>query len=424
MFSAELINRFRFYLLAGMVFAIPLVFLPTQYDMFEWPKLSIFWAGLIGLILCYILEQKKPSSTTKSFFNLSNLFLGLTIIYLLATLTSISPIESLLGSVDRSFGVITIVSFFVFYLVTKNINLSKKDFDFLLKIIIFDTLVIGILAILQKFFGWGLFGAIKTHGIVRPYSTFGHPNYLGAYLAISFPFLLYFINTTKTLWARIFTGLTIIVSLFALYLTLNRGGWLACFAGSLLFFILYLIKTKSKHLTRNIILTTVIHSLILTSFFTGIWGFGGKERQDDLTVDSGSIYLRIQEAKFAWSKIIEHPILGYGPETYYYLSLNRIIPEKEKQIDGAIADRVHNWVLDQWVSIGVFGLILWLGIYWQFIKQSWINYTQKSSLISLINIASLFAYAIIVQFHFDTTIILFLVFLNFILINRETEIAG
>jgi len=432
MISSDLNDRIQFHILAGMVFAIPLVFLPFQYDIYEWPKLSLFWAGILLTAIIQLFRFQsmtdffqwlKNSFRRWSLFDVKTVFLCLILIYFVATWLSIKPLESFRGSVERSFGTVTIISFFIFFFLFQKHRFSKTDIHFLSKILILDSFIISLLAIAQKFWGFGLFGEIKIHGIVRPYGTFGHPNYLGAFLAIIFPYLLYAFTIHKQSIDRGLISLAVILNLFAIYLTLNRGGWLALFFGSLGFCLIYQFFHKNNktpwHFWRHIIITIIIHVLILTSFISGLWGLGGRERQDDLTVDSGSIYLRIQEAKFAWSKIQERPWFGYGPETYYYLSLARVIPEKEQKLDGALADRVHNWFLDQWITIGIFGLLSWIIIYSYFIKQSWRKLWQSQQTLFIVPMTSLLAYVVLIQFHFDTTIILFLVFLNFIIIQSS-----
>ncbi len=415
----------------GMAGAIPFVFNPFGFFRYEVEKIYLFrlivslmfagwlvWMGSLKNIRTWLWQW----ASEVKFFDVELWQIFLLAAYGLATTLSISPADSFWGLPDREFGLITVAGLILFFWLGRGIFNRVRQVESLCLVILIFSSLISLYAVLQKF---GLefisdarivtLGTDKT--VIRPLATLGHPNYLGAYLAMVFPFILFYYARVKKKWLKIIIPLIMIVHLAALYFTLNRGGWLAGMAGILCFLIFYSIKIKQP---KRVAVLSIAMLVVIAMFFTGFFGFGGDKRTKDLTIEGGSMYVRIQEYKYALTKIIEKPLLGYGPETYMYLAMNREYTEKELQIDDRLSDRVHNIFLDMAINIGLIGLIIFIGIFIKMFSTAWKKIQSEvqgsGRLVYIAAGSSLIAYLVEVQFHFDTIVTSIFVAVNFILI--------
>lgn len=423
-----------------MVIIIPLLFNPLGCFAFEVDKIFLFRFGVGVLLILWLLSKKRIQDVFMNIWDrmlllrlvdIDFLLVGLLFAYGIATVFSIAPEDSFWGLPDRNWGMITIISFFILYWLCSGVFRHKSDVEKLIKAIAVTSVLICLYAIMQKM-GLDLFGLGQgetlpsARQVVRVSSTLGHPNYLGAWLAMTLPWLFGGLFLIKKITIRLFISVAILLNLAALYCTFNRGGWLAAICGLLSFVILILLfrgcaTWLSSRAFRINIVGLFCAILVIVSFFFGVWGFGGDLRAKEFDIDGGSIYIRLQDYKFAWQKIKERPLFGWGAETFGYLSANREYTNKELAINDQLADRAHNFFLDILVNLGIVGLFFWCAVFLRIFYLAW--YTLKNSsdflkkIIMIFAASSLVAYCIEVQFHFDTVATSLFVFINFCLIN-------
>ena len=368
------IDKLFYVLTLGMAFAIPIVFNPFSFFRFEMDKIFLFRLIVSLMLAAWLIRQggfKKlwawcwKRTSEMNLPGVETLQLALIAVYGLATVFSIAPAESFWGLIDRGFGFVTVVSLIIFYWLIRGVFVDKKRVSALMMVIVGTGFIVGIYAILQKVgleFVPGVNSETLSYdrSVVRPIATIGNPNYLGAYLAMILPFSLLLFDWLKQSWKKGLVLIAIIVQLAALYFTLSRAGWLGAFAGLLFFLIFYIYKLPHK---RGTIAVAAVALLSIALFFSGLFGLGGDKRTQDLTFEGGSMYIRLQDFKYAAVKILERPILGFGPETYMFLAMNRVYSEKELAIDDRLSDRVHNLFLDTLINVGIIGLIILITIF-------------------------------------------------------------
>ncbi|MBU1131960.1 O-antigen ligase family protein [Patescibacteria group bacterium] len=422
----------------GMAVAIPLLLNPFGFFPFEADKIFLFRIIVSIMLFVWLLRIGSFQNLKTKLLNffeevrwldLRFLFLLLTAVYGLSIIFSIAPAESFFGSPHRQFGFITILFFFLFFWLFNN-SVNEKLFANFLKINLFTAFIIGSYAILQHFgidfWPAGYVETIKGTHIIRSISTIGNPNYLGAFIAMTLPFTYLSIIIARGK-QKILPIVIFLIQITSLYFTYNRGGWLAACGGLVCLVILQLVR-QNRPTDKNFRFKTIAQLTFIIAIF-GIFFFappdqGGRLRQTDIGVgnDGGSMFIRLQDYKFALEKIPEKILFGYGPETYQYLAETRIISEEESKIDNRLSDRVHNFFLDNLISIGFCGLLIIILIFISVFRSSakllLNNETdiRKKQMIIAAN-SSLIAYLIAMQLHFDTITTSFILFFNFALIH-------
>src|SRR6056297_1787284 len=377
-------NKIIFSIFTGMTLVIPVFMNPWGGKRYELDKISLFMIG-VELILFFWLWQKgsvkniiqsiKTVLKSREIFSLNRLFLCFLFIYAVACFFSISPMDSFWGLIDRRFGFFTILHLVCLFWLFPKVEPRSDYWKKLIWGIVFVSGVISLYAILQKF---GIEFVPKTSyvtmrfdkSIIRPMANMGHPNYLGAYLVMILPFVYYLFSLKNKLYKKLTLLFVLILQLSAAYLTLNRGAWLGLAGGSWFFLITqFFVQRKASKKRVGFYLKKILYGCLIMavflSFWWGVWGFGGEDRNLENKIDTGSIYVRLQRYEFAASIIKISPFIGFGPETYLYADLHRSLTEKELLFDNRMADRVHNLVLDTAYSIGLLGLLALVLIFYK-----------------------------------------------------------
>ena len=184
----------------------------------------------------------------------------------------------------------------------------------------------------------------------RIWTSFGHPNGIGAVLVLLIPFVFVLILSPGS--GRIRTAAVALTILLGtgIYLSFSRTAWVSLLAG---LGILTLFR-KGK----IIFLGSIIFLVILL-----IWGLNvgpqsyWKQRiksfatwRSDPNVEKRLIY-----SEAALRMIRDRPVIGYGPG---YGIFTRLYQDKYKQIDtGEFATAPHNYYLSLTLSTGILGLL-------------------------------------------------------------------
>ncbi|KJJ83610.1 O-antigen ligase-related protein [Candidatus Omnitrophus magneticus] len=184
---------------------------------------------------------------------------------------------------------------------------------------------------------------ISLDSLRRISSSFVHPNDYGVYLVIvSIILIAAGISLGITLKKRALIFFVLGLSLVSLLLTGSRGAWISFVCA---FLILGVLKSKK-------ILVFFIISLIFIFFFLPNTA---KDRLSGLTnFKSGSTWERIMLWEGAINMIKEHPVLGFGVNTY---SRNFPLYKPKEYIDVRYS---HNCYLHMASEIGITGAVIFL----------------------------------------------------------------
>lgn len=337
-----------------------------------------------------------------------------------ATLFSQSPNYSWWGSYARKMGYLTWLHFFIFFLILFFKIKNRKQIQRIFKAIIFSSLVVIIYGFCQ-FTGFDFVEWMEPPSqTFRVFSTIGQPNFLGSWLLLTLPIIVYFfvgslfrLRQDRSAKQQIKTGLIaglFFSVIFSLALTQSRGAWVGLFFAFFFFSIIYNFLQKQKRLAW---LLLVLFSIILifgayinlspyqlrmdNNFFllNRLQGFA------DLK-GSATTQTRLEDWRSARDLIKQKPWLGYGPETQLLFFPQYYTPESAlwEKVNN-FADRAHNDFLDTLLISGVFGLISYLFligfVFWQGLKHL---FGKKFELSLLVLLTGVFGYLISLQFSF------------------------
>ncbi len=377
------------------VFLIPLILNPFSIQPFEIPKVSwmMLFVTLYFLIsIPALIKGKIKLPFNKYVFSVLGLWAA---VYVLATILSVSPVESFWGSFERMQGTLMIFYYLAHFLICLKLLRKEKEQNILLHLVIIIGSLISIYALIQWFrIDPFPIGDIDKAG-GRAYGTLGQPNLLGQWLlAPVFASLILFFNSWKPLKYRLFYLLAFLLSIGGLFVTFNRASLLGLLVAALLL-IIYERKLKAS---RQIIVFGSLLGLIIA----GMILFGGTLR----SVNSRAIL---------WENslplISQHLITGSGPETFYQSFQTVLTPDLYlSETLYNMPDRVHNEALQVFLDLGIVGFLLYL---LNLVFLGWVYFKHKAETTAAkIALFTILATTVSLQFGFATSahIVLLLAF--------------
>lgn len=268
--------------------------------------------------------------------------------------------------------------FFLSYSATRN----RKDFDKLLKIIFFSSLVPILVGVYQFIFGIGY--TDSAFATPRIFGTFSHPNSFSLVLSaiVLFAILYYFLDkkVSKKIWIYVFVAALLIT----LVLTYTRIAWIALFSG-----LAILGAVKYRKLLVGVVAASLLIYLLVPFV---------QERIHDAVSAS-------PDSSFTWRKTLwqdmvsetlenEKQYFGYGVNTFEQVT------ESKRGIQfGSTA--AHNDFVRAFVEGGVVGLsvyIFFIAYLLIFIFREYKASSSENQKIFFLVMFSLFAAMIVASF--------------------------
>ena len=441
------------YLYYTLFFFVPFVVYPATSELFEFNKMLFIYAlsvfiGAVWLMRCI---QERRFIFRRSTFDIP---IGIFLLSQIAsTIFSIDVHTSLFGYYGRFNGGLISLSLYIFlyYAFVSNVadELPKAIRSLFVVSLISSTLIIL----------WGLPGKMG-HDLScllftgkfdntcwtaqfrpedRMFSMLGQPNWLGAYLAITFfmGIYLFITSSSKKNWMY---GAYIILAYVGILFTRSRSALGSIFPGFVLIVLSYffVMFRKSKEQAvgqfKKIILMIVGITIATFIFKTGIAQVDSILELHFLSrspvvssspqivpiatpsaVVTGGITESFDIRKIVWKGAIqlgeEYPLFGTGVETFGY-SYYSVRPKEHNATSewDYLYNKAHNEYLNFFATTGWFGLgsvllfIAWLYVF--AIKQMFANRKNEERMFYYLSIASI-ALSIIVTnfFGFSITII-------------------
>jgi len=263
------------------------------------------------------------------------------LLYFFISVFLIASIASSLRSPDIKaaiFGTISYILIFVFLFYVINNEVNNNNFESLMKL----------LAV-----GWILFLVYNLAIITAPnywhgkrfISFYGKSGPFGFNIAILFPLILYFCLSKKyRKLARIFFFFGLLLSLFFLFISGSRGGYVALILSTLLFlFLAYKVSIKA-----------VLVTLLLVLLVCGIYDQYSKDFSRNVVnrfFSEENIDSRISQYKTVIEILPKLIVIGYG------LNNGDVIMDKYGS-----RNRPHNLFLGLLLEVGVLGVFALIGI--------------------------------------------------------------
>jgi len=288
-----------------------------------------------------------------------------TIVYVLATVTSINPWLSLWGVNWKPQGTITTLCVLIFFLSMAETLRTKEQVNRMTDALLLGSVPVAVYGLAQ-YFGLDPLGWI-TDSVSSILSTMGRSNFLGAYLAMVIPFTLFRIVTKRGYgWSLRYT-LVLILQVICLLLTWARAAWLSFLGGCLVFLCLLAWRWRSW-----VLLAISIVVLIAGSWLFALMNHTSLPRQAiNDSRSSGPSFDELRTASVDRRFIIWRStltliparwLLGYGPETFVTIFSSRYPPGSLYEGTDVLVDDPHNLILNQLMAIGLVGLLAFLEI--------------------------------------------------------------
>ncbi len=198
----------------------------------------------------------------------------------------------------------------------------------------------------------------KLDYLHRVNASFVHSNDFGAYLIAVLPLCICFFITVSSKKAKAFFLALCALGFYCLVRTSSRGAWLGFLFGIIVFFFYY----KKR-------VAIVVPLCIIALFLVSPHGIERVLNIFKLGGDTG--WERLQLWKGTWSMIKEHPVLGFGINTFsdyfpYY-----------KPVEYFDSRYSHNSYLQMWAEIGALGLLSFLLIVFKIFKVTFSGLSAK-----------------------------------------------
>lgn len=345
-----------------LFFLLPLIVFPKTSEIFEFNKIVFVYITTViitSLWLARMLCQRKIifQKTT-----LSLPILAFLITNFASTLFSIDRNMSIFGYYSRfNGGILSLISYSILYFAFVS-NINKKQTILIIKTVIASTLLVLIYAILQKM---GIDKNIWVQDVqTRVFSTFGQPNWLAAFLVITFPIVLA-LSFKEPKKQKYYIALSLVYFLVILF-TKSRSGLIGFLFANTIFWITTYHKkaVKLKSVVTYHILLVAIITTVGTPWTPSIENILQRKSNVQEIKTTTSLETGGTESgeirKIVWKGAIEiwksSPILGTGPETFA-LSYFKFRPKEHNLTSewNFVYNKAHNEYLNYLANTGIIG---------------------------------------------------------------------
>ncbi len=391
-----------------LTFALPLAFVSSSFELFEFPKFILLLASTLVITAAWAIHfyQAKTSPLTiiQRPSAITIAILAILATQLLSTIFSINPYTSFWGYYTRFHGgLLTTICYTIIYFAALT-WMDTKSTQKLIKISIKTSILISLIGIFEHYnlsltcmlmtgisrlqnslspfiMSTACWGNL-TNPLSRSFATIGQPNWLAAYLIPNFFLLLYSSKTHKTKnWLIPSTLYAILYT--AILFTKSRSGLLAFGLAYPTYWLLLARQYSFAKIKQPLLLISsflILISLIFGTPFFGRLSFsGGGSSQptpppagtqlDNGGTESGDIRQIVWSG--ALSLISKYPLLGTGPETfaYTYYWVRPAAHNLTSEWD-YIYNKAHNEYLNLAATTGVIGLLVYLYWHWSLLATS------------------------------------------------------
>jgi len=240
------------------------------------------------------------------------------------------------------------------YLVLRTSRLERKALWRVADFFLLGGVAVAIIGLVQYALGTNLITA--EGGLPRLRSIYGSPNNVGLYLGRVLPLALAVALFARHRWRRLAYGLVVLPLSAALALSFSKGALLLGMPAALLTMGL-LAGGRWLWATLAAVIAAIGAAIPLLRLprFASLFN----TRQ-------GTTFFRLKLWRATLSMIRDHPWLGVGLDNFLYYYRGRyILPDAWQEPD---LSHPHNFVLDHWARLGIFGLAasIWLQVaFWR-----------------------------------------------------------
>ena len=369
-----------------------LVMWPTDGDVFGVPKATlVVLCGLVAIAIGVGREIRTRSIVVPWTPPVlaAAVFIGF---YGVATLTSTTPMQSVVGQYEQNAGLVLYAACVALFLATVRAH-DERTLPTLVRVLV----VAAALVVLYAFMQWAGIELFDFVDSTKVFSTLGNPNFLAGWVGIALPLCLGLAvarNATPA-WRIVAAVVAVAIVPVSVRTQSFQGPMTVAVSG--LAFVVLLVATGGLPIppalrSRRGLAVLVLAVVVAAPFAVKVVGDG---------IDQGLL-----ERRYFWRAAVEvvhdHPVLGTGPDTFHNQFLSRRSVAHAALPDSKNAGAAHDVPLEIFVDGGLLaglpylafiGLVGWRlvvavrrrhGEPWLVagIGAAWIGY-QVQSLVSL-----------------------------------------
>lgn len=397
------------------VFFVPLIYSSATIFPFIFPK-SLVFRALIELLFApylYLLlinpgYRPKRSNILVAIFA----FLGIEI---LATIFSADPLRSFWGNHERMMGLYAYIHVVLFFLMAGSVYRTKDEWRKLFFYALLAGVMVTALGYIQHF-SQSFLHEVKGG---RIFSTFGNSIYLSAYLLFQIYLLFWYALTERRVFYKATLFLLLVLEMVTFFWARTRGALIALIASGLVLLLLaswHKLRSRPKLLAGAATIPVIIIFLLFVFRDVSVL----KENKflapiTQLSAQEVTAKTRLLNWKIGLHAWTARPLLGWGPENYYF-GFNKFYDPKFLQYSTyeTWQDHAHNFLIDTLSDSGILGLLAFLGIFFFVIKELFLLGKKKGEKsTSIIFLSIIVAYFVQNLFAFDTLAIWIMIYTIF-----------
>lgn len=387
----------RWALLGGLslVFFIPFLiadggFLPNMFFPFITGKNFAFRIVIEVLLAVYILlALREPKYRPKA-----SLLLWAALAFVgwmaLSTMVSMDPTKSFWSNFERMEGYVSLLHFFVFFVIAGAVATAEGWWDRLMQISITSSAIMGVYSVLQ------LLGAvaISTQSGARVDATFGNATYLAVFMLFNvFITLFMLVRQYRSTPAQVLYGLALVLQMVTIFYTQTRGSLLGVLGGLVIVGI-YLVwrgKREWPQLHKIALWGLGVMVFLVVSFFALrhtalVQQSPTLNRLASISLADKTTQARFQIWQMAYSGFKDKPVLGWGQENFSYVFNQYYQPSMYSQEQWF--DRAHNQFLDWLIAGGIPAFVLYLSLFvlaaWAIVRSHVLSVPEQAVLMGLL----------------------------------------
>jgi len=343
---------------------MPMIFLPWTIYPYIFGKTVFFITILMIALPWYIfLIIRRPEyrpRRTLILYGLGIYFLAM----LFATIFSFDPIRSFWSYPERMTGFWALLHYLLFFFMAAGVFRGWDQWKKLLGFTVGVSIFLSIIAFIQR-----VSPELVLQTGARTGSFMNNPIFFAAYLIFNIFFTLILLQKSKELWAKVTWGIALAIQVLAFLFAETRGAIigfaLAIFVYLILFAILH--KAKKVKIIAGILVIVILVSGIAFLFVKDqewLRSVPGVNRFYGISFSGGTVETRLIAWDAAWKGFSEKPVLGWGPENYFYTFNKYYNPKSlEYSFYETWFDHAHNQILDQMNNTGIIGTIAYLALF-------------------------------------------------------------
>ncbi|MCR4322551.1 MAG: O-antigen ligase family protein [Candidatus Azambacteria bacterium] len=355
--------------LTGAALCVPLVFSVYFYPSHVAPQTFLFRLIVEAMLFVYFLLVLRNSAYAPK---LSPMLWAVAVFIgaqALAGVFGLDPMRSFFSDFDRHWGFITIIHFFIFFVIVSAVVREDRAWRWLLAVSVGASFLTAGYGVYQFFF----------EDIGRIYSTIGNAGFFATYLLL---------NAAIALWLalgaffarpwRLALGGIAMVNVVVAMLTSTRAAMLALAAGIMVmgcgYIFWYEHKTKRiKMLLVALFITFVlVGGAVLGLAHTSLGVKVGISRLAIFSFSDVTTRTRLFSWEAGWKGFLDAPLLGVGPENFKVVFNKYFDPGfYTYEIGETEFDRAHNILIEQLATAGGIGVLAYISMFMMFLYLLW-----------------------------------------------------